>query len=227
MRPTLTRKGLTRSKDVTCCSLGHLAGDKGYHCVAKFYAARIVLRNQNRAHNRKLGFHGRYSVPNYGTKLMRTFEQCVATRGMVFHKCCNHAAVEKKGETAFRHFTEEEVRNEDEEDSNSSNIVSKLNFWEQQPMRAKVYSAHLSISDHWALRCMSGCPDQRVQDTFHVPIPTRTISRLLIYIDMHLMHPLKTVVTTDSTCNVVRLQCATKWHRVEFSDEKIMLPSVQ
>ncbi|GFY76603.1 uncharacterized protein TNIN_184321 [Trichonephila inaurata madagascariensis] len=95
------RTGLTRSKDVTCCSLGHLAGDKGYHCVAKFYAARIVLRNQNRAHNRKLGFHGRYSVPNYGTKLMRTFEQCVASRGMVFHKCCNHAAVEKKGKPHF------------------------------------------------------------------------------------------------------------------------------
>ncbi|CAL1294683.1 unnamed protein product [Larinioides sclopetarius] len=95
------RTGLTRSKDVTCCSLGHLAGDKGYHCVAKFYAARILLRNQNRAHNRKLGFHGRYSVPNYGTKLMRTFEQCVATRGMVFHKCCNHAAMEKRVKPHF------------------------------------------------------------------------------------------------------------------------------
>ncbi|GFT80464.1 uncharacterized protein NPIL_595051 [Nephila pilipes] len=95
------RTGLTRSKDVTCCSLGHLAGDKGYHCVAKFYAARIVLRNQNRAHNRKLGFHGLYSVPNYGTKLMRTFEQCVATRGMVFHKCCYHAAAEKRGKPHF------------------------------------------------------------------------------------------------------------------------------
>ncbi|GFW15608.1 transposable element Tcb1 transposase [Trichonephila clavipes] len=29
----------------------------------------------------------------------------------------------------------------------------------QQPMRAKVYFAHLSIRDHWALRCMSRCSD--------------------------------------------------------------------
>ncbi|GIY57637.1 uncharacterized protein CDAR_374461 [Caerostris darwini] len=95
------RTGLTKSKDVTCCSLGHLAGDKGYHCVAKFYAARIRMRNMNRAHNRKLGFHGLYSIPNYGTKLMRTFEQCVATRGMVFHKCCNHAAMQKSTRPHF------------------------------------------------------------------------------------------------------------------------------
>ncbi|GFU54310.1 hypothetical protein TNCV_576861 [Trichonephila clavipes] len=32
----------------------------------------------------------------------------------------------------------------------------------QQPMRAKAYCAHLSIRDHWALRCMSTCPDQVV-----------------------------------------------------------------
>ncbi|KFM71970.1 hypothetical protein X975_20990, partial [Stegodyphus mimosarum] len=95
------RTGLTRSKDVTCCSLGQLAGDKGYHCFAKFYAARILLRNQNRAHNRKMGFHGRYSVPNYGTKLMRTFEQCVANRGMVFHKCCHVAAVQRRSKPHF------------------------------------------------------------------------------------------------------------------------------
>jgi len=87
------RSGLTGNKDVACCSLGHLAGDKGYHCIAKFYAARIMIRNQNRAHNGKLGFYGLYSIPNYGTKLMRTFEQCVATRRQVFHKCCQHAAI--------------------------------------------------------------------------------------------------------------------------------------
>ncbi|KAG8192717.1 hypothetical protein JTE90_009740 [Oedothorax gibbosus] len=95
------RTGLTRSKDETCCSLGHLAGDKGYHCIAKFYAARVLLRNQNRAHNRKLGFHGKYGTADYGTKAMRTFEQCVATRGMVFHKCCRHAAQEKRSKPHF------------------------------------------------------------------------------------------------------------------------------
>ncbi|GFW57768.1 hypothetical protein TNCV_2926871 [Trichonephila clavipes] len=29
-------------------------------------------------------------------------------------------------------------------------------------MRASAYCAHLSIRDHWALRCMSRCPDQVV-----------------------------------------------------------------
>ncbi|GFT60730.1 hypothetical protein TNCV_3584411 [Trichonephila clavipes] len=32
----------------------------------------------------------------------------------------------------------------------------------QQPTRAKAYCAHPSIRDHWALRCMSRCPDQVV-----------------------------------------------------------------
>ncbi|GFV15654.1 mariner Mos1 transposase [Trichonephila clavipes] len=30
----------------------------------------------------------------------------------------------------------------------------------QQPMRTKAFSAHLSIRDHWVLRCMNRCPDQ-------------------------------------------------------------------
>ncbi|GFT54380.1 hypothetical protein TNCV_2727171 [Trichonephila clavipes] len=29
-------------------------------------------------------------------------------------------------------------------------------------MRARAYCAHPSIRDHWALRCMSRCPDQVV-----------------------------------------------------------------
>ncbi|GFU90663.1 hypothetical protein TNCV_1942481 [Trichonephila clavipes] len=32
----------------------------------------------------------------------------------------------------------------------------------QHPMRARAYCAHPSISHHWALRCMSRCPDQTV-----------------------------------------------------------------
>lgn len=95
------RTGLKESKDVTCCSLGQLAGDKGYHCFPKFYAARIILRNQNRAHNRKMGFYGRDSVPHYGTKLMRTFEQCLTSRGKVFNKCCHLAAEERKSKPHF------------------------------------------------------------------------------------------------------------------------------
>ncbi|GFX80176.1 uncharacterized protein TNCV_2108201 [Trichonephila clavipes] len=37
-----------------------------------------------------------------------------------------------------------------------SNLVA------QQPMRARAYCAHPSMREHWALRCMSGCPDQVV-----------------------------------------------------------------
>ncbi len=45
-------------KDTACCMLGQIAGDKGYHCHAKFYSNNIMLRNRNRAHNRKLSFYG-------------------------------------------------------------------------------------------------------------------------------------------------------------------------
>ncbi|GFU18846.1 hypothetical protein TNCV_1085841 [Trichonephila clavipes] len=40
-------------------------------------------------------------------------------------------------------------------------VPTKLNSVAQQSMRATVY-CHLSIRDHWALRCMSRCPDQVV-----------------------------------------------------------------
>jgi len=82
----------------TCCLLGELAGDKGFHCYVDFYAARIVLRNRNRAHNRKTGFYGRFRVlgRRYGKRLMATFEQCVAGDATVFHfhRCCRIAALQ-------------------------------------------------------------------------------------------------------------------------------------
>jgi hypothetical protein len=80
----------------TCCMLGELAGDKGFHCYVDFYAARIVLRNRNRAHNRKTGFYGRFRVlgRRYGKRLMSTFEQCVAGQAIVFHRCCRIAALQ-------------------------------------------------------------------------------------------------------------------------------------
>lgn len=82
--------------NVTCCILGEIAGDKGFHCFAEFYAARIQLRNMNRAHNRKLGFYGRGQLPHYGERLMKTFEQCVAGHGLVFHRCCHLATLERR-----------------------------------------------------------------------------------------------------------------------------------
>ncbi|GFV90867.1 hypothetical protein TNCV_2324361 [Trichonephila clavipes] len=32
----------------------------------------------------------------------------------------------------------------------------------QQFMRARAFCAHPSIRDHWALRCISRCPDQEI-----------------------------------------------------------------
>ncbi len=80
----------------SCCMLGKLAGDKGFHCHAGFYAARITLRNHNRAHNRKMLFHGKNRIPNWGLNIMRTFERCVARHSEEFHKCCFGASVEKR-----------------------------------------------------------------------------------------------------------------------------------
>ncbi|XP_076323120.1 uncharacterized protein LOC143232021 [Tachypleus tridentatus] len=88
--------GLKKDKKVTCCILGQIAGDKGFHCYVDFYAARIIMRNYNRAHNRKIAFHGHEQVPNYGQKLMHKFEQCVASEGAIFHKCCHLAARERR-----------------------------------------------------------------------------------------------------------------------------------
>lgn len=84
-------------RDTTCCMLGQIAGDKGYHCFARFYAARLLMRNRNRAHNRKMGFYGRNRIPDYGRRLMRTFETCVVgDHGTIFHKCCHMVAVERR-----------------------------------------------------------------------------------------------------------------------------------
>ncbi|GFU13852.1 uncharacterized protein TNCV_940381 [Trichonephila clavipes] len=40
----------------------------------------------------------------------------------------------------------------------------------QLRMRAKVYCAHPSIRDHWALRCMSRCPDRVVSLKRDLPV---------------------------------------------------------
>lgn len=89
-------------RDITCCMLGQIAGDKGYHCFAKFYAARLRMRNRNRAHNRKMGFYGRNRIPDYGHRLMRTFEQCVVgDHGVLFHKCCHRVALERRDRVRY------------------------------------------------------------------------------------------------------------------------------
>jgi len=85
-------------KDTACCMLGQIAGDKGYHCHAKFYSNNIMLRNRNRAHNRKLSFYGRDRMPHFGEKLMMRFEKCLAKKGFIFNRCCRMAAMEKENQ---------------------------------------------------------------------------------------------------------------------------------
>ncbi|GFW30525.1 hypothetical protein TNCV_454631 [Trichonephila clavipes] len=46
------------------------------------------------------------------------------------------------------------------DDIDGQSLSPELNSVAQQPMKAKAYCVHLSIRDHWALRCMSRCPDQ-------------------------------------------------------------------
>lgn len=102
-----THSSEDEEKNITCCVLGELAGDKGFHCYAEFYAARIVLRNINRAHTKKLGFHGRFKIAGYGERLMKTFEQCVAGHGHIFHKCCHLATMEKNASKRQQQHTQE------------------------------------------------------------------------------------------------------------------------
>ncbi|KAG8181677.1 hypothetical protein JTE90_019216 [Oedothorax gibbosus] len=98
-RPLLFRTGIVRSKEEKCCTLGQMAGEKGYHCFSSFYADRIRSRNYNRPHNKKISdlFNkGRHSNSSpTAEKLMRTFGQCVSNRGNIFHKCCRHAAMHR------------------------------------------------------------------------------------------------------------------------------------
>lgn len=81
-----------------CCSLGTLAGEKGFHCNVNFYLSRYMIdRNKNRAHNRQLPFHGRDRVDDFGRASMSRFGHCIVGAGpkgaRVFHSCCSIAAI--------------------------------------------------------------------------------------------------------------------------------------
>lgn len=81
-----------KSESIDCCYLGRLAGEHGYHCHVNFYAARIINRNENRAHNKKIYFNGKHRSGIYGTSTMKKFESCIETYGVKFHKCCKVAS---------------------------------------------------------------------------------------------------------------------------------------
>lgn len=78
----------------SCCMIGKLAGDKGFHCHAAFYAARIARHNTNRAHSRKMLFHGSNPVRNWGLDLMTTFSRCLLQHEEEFNDCCHVATLE-------------------------------------------------------------------------------------------------------------------------------------
>lgn len=93
-KPHHVRSGMLYNWDAPCCDLGQLAGEKGYLCNSRFYVARLINRNYNRAHNRRIeSLRDGSPVRGSAEKLMRTFGQCVS-RGSIFHKCCQLATLE-------------------------------------------------------------------------------------------------------------------------------------
>ena len=76
--------------------LGKLAGDKGFHCHAEFYAERVTARNFNRAHTRRMAFHTEPRLTAAARATMRTFQRCVARHSEEFDKCCYTATVERE-----------------------------------------------------------------------------------------------------------------------------------
>ncbi|XP_054713466.1 uncharacterized protein LOC129222927 [Uloborus diversus] len=91
--PLLLRTGKLHLKEEQCCMLGQMAGKKGFHCISKFYAPRMIFRNYNRAHNKKIAALLKGKADPTADKLMRTFGQCVIKRGTIFDKCCRFEAL--------------------------------------------------------------------------------------------------------------------------------------
>lgn len=85
------------SSGKTCCLLGQVAGDKGFHCNVAFYAENLVERNRNRAHLRKMSFYGRERIAGYGGHDMRRFDSCSGSEAAAeaFGKCCFYASQER------------------------------------------------------------------------------------------------------------------------------------
>ncbi|XP_077980423.1 uncharacterized protein LOC144435689 [Glandiceps talaboti] len=83
-------------QSMSCCDLGELAGQKGFHCNPEYYKRHMQMRNRNRSHNLKLGFHtGEERNHKYSFSLMKQFRKCVGGFGSrfenEFHKCCKYA----------------------------------------------------------------------------------------------------------------------------------------
>ncbi len=87
----------------SCCMLGKLAGEKGFHCNVAFYASSINKRNANRPHNSKLLLHNKRHR-GWGWNLMNMFERCVEHHAKEFHKCCYASAIEKRERIKWRYY---------------------------------------------------------------------------------------------------------------------------
>ena len=88
----------------SCCMLGKLAGDKGFHCQVAYYATRIARRNHNRAQNRQMLFHGRDPITNWGRDIMTTFSRCIDRHAVEFHDCCHATTLEQRDRRRWQRF---------------------------------------------------------------------------------------------------------------------------
>lgn len=106
----------------SCCMLGLLAGNKGFHCMSIFYVPATTTRNYNRPQTaRHPGMHGhdRQRIGHWGYDIMRSFRRCFnpaersastpstggagtsatgrdVTGDDEFHRCCYAAAEEQR-----------------------------------------------------------------------------------------------------------------------------------
>ena len=124
--------------------LGKLAGEKGFHCHAAFYAARISARNSNRAHNNKMLFHGKNPNPHWGMDIMVTFERCIANHANEFHKCCYASAIEKKERYKWHYYRQ---RKQLTDSSKQDESLDKLDITIQyQTMREESRTSQEEVS---------------------------------------------------------------------------------
>ena len=117
--------------------LGKLAGEKGFHCHAAFYAARISARNSNRAHNNKMLFHGKNPNPHWGMDIMVTFERCIANHANEFYKCCYASAIEKKERYKWHYYRQQKelTGSSKQDESLDRRITDKDIAIQHQPTR--------------------------------------------------------------------------------------------
>jgi len=75
--------------------MGMLAGNKGFHCQADFYALQVAPRNSNRAQTGRQPGRDRTVRGHRSYEITRTFRRCVAHHATEFHNCCYAATVER------------------------------------------------------------------------------------------------------------------------------------